>query len=219
MNRMIRPIRIGLAVTLLSSIVARAGSIWAKAAPHAKMVYADDTAKSVGDTLTIIIKEHSVITNDTTRDNKKETSREAGVEVAATTLGNVLSGLFGRPGWEGKTLSLPTVTAKGSAKHSYLGKGKYETNRKVEDRISVTVEDVLPNGNLVVLGKRRRQIAGDTEIIEVSGIVRPSDVTFANAVDSELVADFHIVHKVNGPETRWTRPGWLGRLLNFLNPS
>jgi flagellar L-ring protein precursor FlgH len=80
------------------------------------------------------------------------------------------------------------------------------------------VVDVLPNGNLVVMGTRNRQIAGDTQTIEISGIVRPSDITFANTVKSEQVADFHIVTRNSGVAAPYSRPGFLGGILDVIWP-
>jgi flagellar basal body L-ring protein FlgH len=61
-------------------------------------------------------------------------------------------------------------------------------------------------------------VEGDVQMICVSGIVRPSDITFANTVNSGQVADFRMVTVVGGTEGRFTNPGWLGRILNFLSP-
>jgi flagellar L-ring protein precursor FlgH len=78
--------------------------------------------------------------------------------------------------------------------------------------------DVLPNGNLVVMGTRRRNIAGDTQTIEASGIVRPSDIAYDNTVQSERVADFNIVTKNGGVSAPYTKPGWLGRVFDVIWP-
>ncbi len=43
------------------------------------------------------------------------------------------------------------------------------------DYVSVVVVDVLPNGNLVVMGSRTRDISGDIQTINASGIVNPSE--------------------------------------------
>ncbi len=78
--------------------------------------------------------------------------------------------------------------------------------------------DVLPNGNLVVAGTRDRRIAGDTQTIEVSGIVRPSDIAFDNTIRSEQVANFRILTKNGGVSAPYTQPGWLGRIFDVLWP-
>jgi flagellar L-ring protein precursor FlgH len=97
-------------------------------------------------------------------------------------------------------------------------KADYKDERKFADNITVVVVDILPNGNLVVLGSRNRDISGDTQTIEVSGIVRPSDVSFDNAVKSERVADFRIVSKNGGVSAPYTKPGWLGSILDIVWP-
>ena len=49
-------------------------------------------------------------------------------------------------------------------------------------------------------------------------MVRPSDLTFANAVSSEKIADFRLVLRHKGQENAFTRPGWLEWLMNTANP-
>ncbi len=84
--------------------------------------------------------------------------------------------------------------------------------------VTVVVVDVLPNRNLVVMGTRSRNIAGDIQTIEVSGIVRPSDIAFDNTIKSEQIADFRIVTKNSGISAPYTRPGWLGKIFDVIWP-
>jgi len=77
MNHSARLLTVALAAALSVAAVARGGSIWAKTKRHKKAPYSDDTARKVGDTLTIIIDERSVIENETSRSLKKDTSRGA----------------------------------------------------------------------------------------------------------------------------------------------
>jgi len=202
---------------VLSAACARADSIWAKAqgkkGARRVRVYDDDTARDVGDTLTIIINEHSVVENETTRETEKASNR------TATAAGNINIRDVGKwYGNRGGTFVTPDVNFQSQAASDFTGESEYETDRLITDRITVVVRDVLPNGNLVVLGKRQRHTDGDEQIIEVGGVVRPSDITFANTVGSDQVADFRMHVRVKGLETKWTKPGWLGRILNWLSP-
>jgi len=97
-------------------------------------------------------------------------------------------------------------------------KADYKDERKFADSITVVVMDILPNRNLVVLGTRNRNISGDIQTIEVSGIVRPSDVAFDNTVKSERVADFRIVSRNEGVSAPYTKPGWLGSIFDIIWP-
>ena len=211
MNHSARLLTVALAAALSVAAVARGGSIWAKTKRHKKAPYSDDTARKVGDTLTIIIDERSVIENETSRSLKKDTSR--GAETGGTLDPANVIGPVGKHVFDFPKLNL---SSKSSTK--FDGSANYDSDRSVLDQITVTVEDVLPNGNLVVIGKRTRQVAGDAQVVAVSGIVRPSDITFANAVSSAKVAAFHVCYQGRGQENLFTKPGWLARFLNWINP-
>jgi len=212
-DKMRRVTRCGLIIAglILGSVsVVHAGSIWAKA-HHPKPLYADDTASRVGDVLTIVIEEHSVIENESGRKLEKSSSRSASVS------GNMdLLKVLDRA--TGKLFSIPDLSLDTEAENKFEGDTEYDSDRKITDEISATVTDVLPNRNLVIVGSRQRRVAGETEVVQVSGIVRPSDITFANTVSSDRMADFKLVFRHKGRENQFTRPGWLGEILNFLNP-
>ena len=189
------------ASVLLPTTCAQAGSIWAKRDKNARAVYADDVARQIGDVLTITITENSKVDNKAKRDMKKETDRST---IFNGDLGDFADlGEFGMSAESGNELK---------------SKADYKDERKFVDNITVVVVDILPNRNLVVLGTRHRDISGDTQTIEVSGIVRPSDVTFDNKVKSEQVADFRIVSRNGGISAPYTKPGWLEGILNIVWP-
>ena len=200
-----------MAVICLGAGAAPAGSIWAKASRRTKMILVDDTARHTGDVLTIVINERSVIENETTRDMKKSENRSATMD-GTLDLANLISSVGHR------IFDFPKLKFDSSAKSDFGGSANYDSERSVIDQITVVVQDVLPNGNLVVAGTRQRAVGGDRQVIHVSGIVRPSDIAFANTVNSDKVANFHIVYKHKGQENSFTKPGWLARILNFLNP-
>lgn len=189
------------ASVFFSTACSQAGSIWAKREKNMKTIYADDVARQIGDVLTITITENSTVDNKAKRDMKKETDRSTAFD---GKLGNFADlGEFGM---------------SAESDNELKSKADYKDERKFADNITVVVVDILPNRNLVVLGTRNRDISGDTQTIEVSGIVRPSDISFDNKVRSERVADFRIVSKNGGVSAPYTRPGWLGGILNVIWP-
>jgi len=194
-------ILISVIFLLVPTPVSQAGSIWAKRDKNMKDLYADDVARNIGDILTIEITEASKVDNKAKRDLKKDTKRS--VTFNGDIGGFTDLGEFGISAESGNELK---------------GKADYKDERSFIDKITVVVVDVLPNDNLVVMGSRKRDIAGDEQTIEVSGIVRPSDITFGNIVKSEQVADFHLVTKNSGIAAPFNRPGWLGRILDIIWP-
>ncbi|HUT30659.1 MAG TPA: flagellar basal body L-ring protein FlgH [Sedimentisphaerales bacterium] len=187
---------------------ARAGSIWAKKNKNMRDYYADDVARKIGDVLTIKISEDSKVDNKAKRDLKKETDRSAAFN---GELGIVTSNKNLLP-------RIPGFSMDAESTNELKSKADYKDERKFVDSITVVVVDVLPNGNLVVAGTRNREIAGDIQNIEVSGIVRPSDIAFDNTVESKRVADFRIVTRNKGVAAPYTRPGWLGTIFDILWP-
>jgi len=189
---------------LWSASCSQAGSIWAKRDKNMGDLYADDVAHNIGDILTIKITEDSKVDNKAKRDLKKEVDK-------STTFNGELNIDHILP-------SIPGFTMSAESTNELKSKADYKDERSFVDRITVVVVDIQPNGNLVVMGTRNRDISGDIQKIEVSGIVRPSDIAFDNTVKSEQVADFRLVAKNSGVADPYTRPGWLGRIFDILWP-
>ena len=198
-----RTILLSVMVILIAvpAATSQAGSIWGRRNKDMSDLYADDVARSIGDVLTILIAEDSKVYNKAKRDLLKETDR--------STVFNGELGKFADIGDFG-------VTA--TSDNELKSKADYKDERKFEDSITAVVMDILPNRNLVIMGSRTRNIAGDIQTIEVSGIVRPSDVAFDNTVKSEQIADFHILTKNSGVSAPYTKPGWFGAILDAIWP-
>ena len=181
-----------------------ADSIWAKRDKNMKELYADDVARQIGDVLTVKITEASKVDNKAKRDLKKETDR-------STTFNGELNIDHILP-------SMPGITMSAGSSNQLKSKADFKDERSFVDSVTVVVVDILPNGNLVIMGTRDRNIAGDVQRIELSGIVRPSDIAFNNTVRSEQVANFRIISRNYGVAEPYNRQGWLGRLFDILWP-
>ncbi len=181
-----------------------ADSIYARRLAVSRSLYADDTARKIGDVLTIAVTEDSKIDNKAKRDLKKEVSR-------STTFDGEL-------GIDHILPSIPGFTMSAKSANELKGKADYKDERSFTDMITVVVMDVMPNGNLVVMGTRSRNIADDLQVIEVSGIVKPSDISFENVVKSEQVANFRIVTRHSGVAAPYNKPGWLGSIFDKVWP-
>ena len=84
--------------------------------------------------------------------------------------------------------------------------------------ITVTVIEVLPNGNLLVSGEKQVSIAQGTEYIRLSGIVNPIFITPANSIASSQVADARIEYKESGSISEAQVMGWLARFFLSVLP-
>ncbi|MBN1974929.1 MAG: flagellar basal body L-ring protein FlgH [Sedimentisphaerales bacterium] len=194
-------IYLSLALIFVHADFSHASSIWAKRSKNSKSLYADDVARQIGDVLTIKVAESSTVDNKAKRDLSKETER-------STTFNGEI----------GNFADIGEYGMEAGSDNSLSSKADYKDERKYVDSVTVVVVDILPNGNLVVMGTRERDIAGDVQTIEISGIVRPSDIEYDNTVKSEQVADFHLVTKNKGISSPFTKPGWLGAILDIIWP-
>jgi flagellar L-ring protein precursor FlgH len=83
--------------------------------------------------------------------------------------------------------------------------------------MSVTVLDVLANGNLIVAGEKQVAIGDSEEFIRFSGVVNPT-MMIGNSVRSTQVADARLEYRSRGTIDDSMRPGWFSRALTIVNP-
>lgn len=206
---------VGLAMALACSPLI-AGSIWGRSRgkTHEASLYADDKASGLGDVLTIQINEGGKVETKK-KVTREKTNNNSGSGGGWFNLGDMLPGITPRID---KVFRLPDYNYNNTNAAKLDGKADVTDEQKYTDHISVVVEDVMPNGNLLVLGKRTREVAGNKQIIQASGIVRPSDIDADNVVKSTRVANFHIVYINRGQDNNYLRPGWLTRIWNLINP-
>lgn len=183
-----------------------ADSIWAKKNATIKNGYADDVARKIGDILTITIDEQSDASSTAERDMSKVTTRDQDFD-GEVSIENFISGL--------PSVSFGTGT---SYTNTFASNTDNSNQRVFQDNVTVVVVDIMPNGNLVVSGTTTRNISDDIQEIQISGIVRPSDIDYDNTVDSKRIANFNIVTDYKGVESSYNKPGWLGRILDIIWP-
>ena len=180
-----------------------AGSIWAKRDAHAKTLYADDVARKIGDVLTIKIAEDSKVDNKAKRDLQKETDRSSTFD--------------GELGIDHLVPSIPGFTMSAQTANELKSKADYKDQRSFQDSVTVVVVDIMPNGNLVLFGRREMKVNNEVQFIVVSGVARPEDVGSDNRVKSVYLADARIEYYGQGVLADKQRPGWGTRILDHLS--
>lgn len=97
--------------------------------------------------------------------------------------------------------------------HAFDGSGDSSQSNKLTGDITVTVTEVLPNGNLMIRGEKRIGINQGNEYIKLSGIVRPADIDDTNTVESTRLADPTIVYIGDGQVADSGVMGWLSKFF------
>ena len=179
--------------------LAATGSIYQ--AGVSRTLFEDRRARYVGDTMTIAISE----ANTASTKSNTNVSKTSAVNASVPTV----SGLPGK--------SLQGLALDASSSNTLAGKGDAAANNVFTGTITVTVIEVLPNGNLLVSGEKQVSIGTGTEYIRISGIVNPYFINAANTISSGNVADARIEYKEAGVISEAQVMGWLSRFfLSFL---
>ena len=144
-----------------------------------RFLFEDRQARGVGDILTINIVEV------TSASEKTSSNAEHSGAIAANTSNVPYGAAFLRP----------FVGVSGSSSGKLANKSDTAGNNTFTGTLSVTVTEVLANGNLLVGGEKQVAIGQTSEYIRVSGVVNPSNITGTNTVQSTQVADAHIEYK------------------------
>jgi flagellar L-ring protein precursor FlgH len=158
-------------------------------------------ARNVGDTLTIQINENT----NAARKGATKTDRTQSNSFSVP----VLTGL---PGKSFLNAALQTDSA-----NSLDGSGESSANGSFTGAITVTVIEVLANGNLLVSGEKQVGLNYETQYLRLSGVVNPTQIGFGNIVSSAQVADARIEYRGSGSVDSAQIMGWLAKFfLTFL---
>lgn len=176
----------------------------------ARTFFNDQRATRVGDILTVRV----AIDDSAQLDNSTNRTRGGSTEVGVSSffgqeqvLGNVLGGAFDPSN---------LIGAEGSS--SAANSGAISRKEKIELTLAATISQVLPNGNLVVVGKQEVRINGELRELTVAGIVRPEDVAANNSIRHDQMAEARISYGGRGNISAVQKPRWGQRVADAISP-
>jgi flagellar L-ring protein precursor FlgH len=99
---------------------------------------------------------------------------------------------------------------------TFQGGGSTTRTGALSAVLTARVQEVLPNGDLLVQGVREIEINGDRQMLVLTGVVRPSDISTGNVVQSTAIGQMRIRYFGRGLIKDNLSPGWLVRILNKI---
>lgn len=159
-------------------------------------VASDQKASEVGDVLTVVVYQTAEARD--AAQNSSQRARKVTGELNTDVLQQ--NGQFGLNG-------------------EYVGKGETRRSQSFVTQISVSVQEVLPNGDLIVAGEQVMRVNGERTHIAIRGRVRAADINRDNQVISTRIADAEIDYDGEGFVTRNSDSGLLGWLFGLLGLS
>jgi flagellar L-ring protein precursor FlgH len=182
------------------------GSLW-PGEQHS--LYADHKARTTGDIVTITISEKASASKEASTDTKRDSSISASIP-------NLL-GLEKSSAVTGSNLDL-TALIKADFANSFKGDGKTVRKEDLVASLTTQVIEVYPNGNLKIRGGKEVRVNDETQVIYLTGIVRPVDILANNTIDSKHVLNARISYTGKGAISDKQEPGWLTRIVDNVWP-
>ena len=157
-------------------------------------------AAMVGDILTIVLVERTAAS----KSNSASTGRSGEIGLSPPVSGPL------------------SVFAPGDIKmggdQSFKGKGETAQSNNLTGEISVTIAEVRANGVMLVKGEKLITLNRGDEMVQFSGLVRPTDIGADNRIASTRVADAHIRYTGKGEIARASKQGWLQKFFSIISP-
>ena len=159
-------------------------------------LFEDVKARRVGDLITVVLEESI----NASKSASTEADKESSIDLPAPTL-------------FGKDNRLNEIVNSIDSTQEFNGEGETTQENTIEGNITVMVHQVYPNGYLLVKGEKLIELNEGSEVVRISGIVRPVDVTTDNTVLSNQVANAQITYKGKGIVSDSSKPGWLTKFF------
>jgi flagellar L-ring protein precursor FlgH len=194
------------------------GSLWRTNGLLSDM-FRDAKAWNVGDIVTIRIEESSNATNKANTKTGRESSLEAGIDTLFTLddwyQDEVLDSYSDK--WP-KFNPFGTPSVKGSMSSDFDGSGTTTRSGDLNAYMTARITEVLPNGDFRILGSREVMVNNENQLIILSGVIRPRDISPENIILSTYISEAKIAYSGSGVINDRQRPGWLANLLNTVWP-
>lgn len=147
----------------------------------------------VGDLITVLIYESS----QASQSSGTTTAVENSVGLQATDGFTDIAGSIGASG-------------------NYDGSGKTVRSEEIKASVSVQIANIRANGDLEIAGSQMIRLNSESRIINISGVIRPEDVSPNNTVASARIGESVIEFYGDGVLTSAEKPGMLTRVWNWI---
>jgi flagellar L-ring protein FlgH len=174
--------------------------------PNGCDLFTADRASEIGDIVTIIITESTSATDSASTQTQKKLNTDGQISVSG-----FLEWIAGFP-----DVIQPIKDLTFTPTETFNGQGTVNANGTFTTRVSGTVSDILPNGNLVVEVNRDIKVEESTGTLGVRGVIRPQDITRDNTILSTQIADMEIIYQGEGIIAERQHDGILSRIFNFF---
>ena len=181
-----------LAAVLAWNTVAAAQSLYRE--ESWRPLTADNKACRPGDVLTVQVLENASAVTSADTGTRRNNGLQAGLSHGS------------------RSVAQTGLTTGGN----FEGGGRTERSSRLLTTVSVTVQEVLPGGQLRVAGIQSLTVNDELQTVTLEGLVRTTDINEANVVLSTRIADARITYVGEGELAERNRRPWWRRLLDSV---
>ena len=182
-------------------------SLWRSGA---RAFFKDHRAKEVGDILTVELNldDSASLANTTERDRADSEDTDV-----TNFLG--LEAEYSKVLPQG--ISPAAVISMGNT-HSTSGEGSIERSESIELTFAAVITQILPNGNLIIIGRQEIMVNSELRELMVTGVIRPEDIDSSNIVSHEKIAEMRVAYGGRGTLSELQQPRWGTQIWDILFP-
>ncbi|WP_456388242.1 flagellar basal body L-ring protein FlgH [Desulfolithobacter sp.] len=182
------------------------GSLWPG---EREGLYADVKARRVGDIVTITIKEEARASKEASTQSGRDTSMSAGIPALFGLEKSIMA--------KNQKVDMTTLL-DATFSNQFKGSGKTMRKEDLVATLTTQVIKVYPNGTMKIRGGKSIIVNNEEQIIYLTGIVRPEDITADNTIDSSHILNARIAYTGKGALSDKQKPGWLMRIVDNVWP-
>lgn len=188
-------------------VVKESGSLWNQ---HNGSMFTDRKAQRVGDIVTVLISESSSASKEATTSTSRTTSMAASIPN--------FFGLENDDVWNGYNPIDLSNLVNADFSNDFDGNGSTSREEALTASLTTQVVGKYPNGQLKIRGGKEVMVNSEVQMLYLTGIIRPVDITAANTVSSYKILNARISYTGKGSISDKQSPGWAMRILDNIWP-
>jgi len=172
--------------------------------------FKDLRATRVGDLVTVIID----INDKGELENKSERTRDnsEGADAPAllgyeTSLSRILPDAIN-----------PSNLLEISSQARSRGDATIDREEKIQLKLAAVVTQLLPNGNMVILGRQETRVNYEVRELQIMGVIRPEDINNQNSISYEKIAEARLSYGGRGHMSDVQAPRYGQQIIDILFP-
>jgi flagellar L-ring protein precursor FlgH len=177
-----------------------ANSTWSNASAD---LFTSPRARQVGDIVTVNIQIDDKAEFDNASDRSRQSSINAGLDYA-----------FSFKGWNANGTGDVGLDSSSSS----TGQGTIDRSEKLRLSVAAIVNEVLPNGNVVISGSQEVRVNFEVRVLNIAGIVRPRDISPKNTISYDKIAEARVSYGGRGRLMEVQQPAYGQQIYDVVAP-